>query len=432
MTARELSTDEAVSLVRPVDTIGLGLVTATPVGLLKALSRRDDWRDLTFSGGLILGIFDVFLHPNVHYRSSFYGGGERHYQSKAADIQFVPSFFRHYGLLIQHLAPRVMMMQGSMPDARGRVSLSLYNGAHFDEFLAAGRDPNRLLIVECSPHFPRTFALDGFVNDISLEEIDVVVFTDEHPTVLAAEIGTPEDFAIADIASTFVKDGTTLQTGIGAVPSLVANALAERDGGDYGVHSEMFTDGLFALCATGKVTNAKKMIHRGTSVITFALGSEAMYEYLHENPQVGFAPVQYVNDPSVIAKNPRMVSINSALEVDLQGQIIADTMGARQYTGVGGHMDFVEGTSLSLEHTSLICLQSTALVNGQRKSRIIGDMTPHSVVTTPRHLAGVIVTEYGSADLRGLTVKERAQAMVAIAHPEFRDELTATAELLGR
>lgn len=432
MTARELSADEAVSLVRPVDSIGLGLVTSTPVGLLKALSRRDDWRDLTFSGGLILGVFDVFMHPNVHYRSSFYGGGERHYQANGADIQYVPSFFRHYGLLIQHLQPRIMMMQGSMPDARGRVSLSLYNGAHFNEFLAAGRDPERLLIVECSPHFPRTFALDGFVNDIALEDIDVVVYTDEHPTALAGETGTPEDFAIADVAATFVKDGTTLQTGIGAVPNLVATALVQRDGGDYGVHSEMFTDGLFALCAAGKVTNSKKTVHRGMSVITFALGAQSMYEFLNENPTVGFAPVQYVNDPSVIAKNPRMVSINSALEVDLQGQIVADTMGARQYTGVGGHMDFVEGTSLSLEHTSLICLQSTALVNGERKSRIIGDMTPRSVVTTPRHLAGVIVTEYGSADLRGLTVKERARALVAIAHPDYRDELSVAAELLGR
>ena len=127
-----------------------------------------------------------------------------------------------------------------------------------------------------------------------------------------------------------------------------------------------------------------------------------------------------------------MVSINSALEVDLQGQIVADTMGPRQYTGVGGHMDFVEGTSLSLEHASLICLQSTCTINGELKSRIIGDMTPHSVVTTPRHLTGVIVTEYGFADLRGLTVKERARAMVSIAHPQFRDELTAAAELLGR
>jgi acyl-CoA hydrolase len=432
MTARELSAEEATGLIRPVDAIGLGLVTATPAGLLKQLSLRSDWEDLTFSGGLLLGIYDVFLHPNVHYRATFFGGGERHYQANGADIQFVPSFFRHYGLLIQHLAPRVMMMQGSMPDANGRVSLSLYNGAHFDEYLAAGRDPDRLLIVECSPHFPRTFALEGFVNDISVDDIDVIVYTDERPTVLPDEVGTPEDMAIADFAATFVRDGTTLQTGIGAVPNMVANALAERDGGDFGVHSEMFTDGLFKLCSSGKVTNARKDVHRGTSVITFGLGSAEMYEFLHENPTIGFAPVQYVNDPSVIARNPRMVSINSALEVDLQGQIVADTMGPRQYTGVGGHMDFVEGTSLSLEHASLICLQSTCTINGELKSRIIGDMTPHSVVTTPRHLTGVIVTEYGFADLRGLTVKERARAMVSIAHPQFRDELTAAAELLGR
>ena len=430
--ARELSAEDAVAMVRPVDAVGLGLVTSTPVGLLRELSRRQDWEDLTFSGGLILGVFDVFMHPNVHYRSSFFGGGERYYQSQGADIQFIPSFFRHYGLLIQHLAPRVMMMQGAMPDTRGNVSLSLYNGAHLAEFLAAGRDPNRVLIVECSPHFPRTLALEGFSNEISLDDIDVVVYTDEHPTVLAKEEGSPHDIAIADYAASFIRDGCTLQTGIGAVPNLVAEALVKRDGGDYGVHSEMFTDGLYQLCASGKVTNECKPIHRGVSVITFALGSQEMYDFLHKNESVRLAPVSYVNDPAVIARNHRMVSINSALEVDLHGQIVADTIGARQFSGVGGHMDFVEGTSLSLEHTSLICLQSTAVVEGVRKSRIIGDMSPHSVVTTPRHLTGVIVTEHGFADLRGLSVKERAQAMVSIAHPQFRDELADAAELLGR
>jgi acyl-CoA hydrolase len=372
------------------------------------------------------------MHRNVHYRASFYGGGERHYQAQGADIQFVPSFFRHYGLLIQHLAPRVMMMQGSMPDEHGNVSSSLYNGAHLNEFLSAGRDPSRLLIVECSPHFPRTLALEGFINEISLNDIDVVVHTDERPTILAADPGTKEDMAIAAVAATFVRDGATLQTGIGAVPNLVAQVLAKRDGGDYGIHSEMFTDGLFQLSAAGKVTNRCKGQHPGTSVTTFALGSRELYDFLDENVRVGFAPVSYVNDPTVIAKNHQMVSINSALEVDLQGQIIADALGARQYSGVGGHTDFVEGTSLSLEHTSLICLQSTCVVGGERKTRIIGSMSPHSVVTTPRHLAGVIVTEYGYADLRGLTVRERAKAMVAIAHPEFRDELADAAELLGR
>jgi acyl-CoA hydrolase len=432
MSARELSVEDAVALVRPVDTVGLGLVTSTPVALLKGLSSRDDWEDLTFSGGLVLGIFDVFLHPNVHYRSSFYGGGERYYRDHGGDVQFVPSFFRHYGILIQHLNPRVMMMQGAMPDAHGNVSASLYNGAHLEEFKKAGRDPDRLLIVECSPHFPRTYALDGFSNEISLDDIDVVVYSNEQPTVLANDSGSPEDVAIAGFASAFVRDGATLQTGIGAVPNLVAKALVDGDGGDYGVHSEMFTDGLYQLSISGKVTNQQKNIHRGSSVTTFALGSREMYDFLHESADVRFAPVQYVNDPGVIAKNHRMVSINSALEVDLQGQIIADAIGVRQYSGVGGHMDFVEGTSLSLEHTSLICLQSTCLVDGELKSRIIGGMSPTSAVTTPRQLTGVIVTEYGSSDLRGLSVKERALALVSIAHPAFRDELSHAAHQLGR
>jgi acyl-CoA hydrolase len=432
MPAREMSAQEAVGLIRAVDSIGLGLVTGTPRTLLEELSRRSDWRELTFSGGLLMGTHDVFTHPNVHYRASFFGAGERHYQARGGDVQFVPSFFRHYGLLIQHLNPRVMMMQASMPDCNGEVSLSLYNGAHLEECRRAGTDPDRLLIVECSPHFPRTRALEGYDHTLRTDEIDVLVITEAPPTELLVETGAPEDFAIAGYAASYIPDGATLQTGIGAVPNLVARALAEGDGGDYGVHSEMFTDGLFELAKVGKVTNSRKVHHRGVSVTTFALGSSPMYEYLHENPEVGFAPVSYTNDPSVIARNPRMVSINSALEIDLQGQIVADTLGARQYSGVGGHMDFVEGTSLSLEHTSLICLQSTALVNGVRKSRIIGAMDPHAVVTTPRHLTGVIVTEYGSADLRGLSVRERAHALIAIAHPDFRDELSACAESLGR
>lgn len=432
MAAREMSADDAAALVRSHDAIGLGLITGTPTALMKALSRRVDWEDLTFSGGLILGHYDVFLHPNVHYRSSFFGGAERSYVASGADTQYVPSFFRHYGLLIQHLAPRVMMTTASMPDPNGRVSLSLYNGAHLEEYERAARDPNRLLIVECSPHFPRTHALEGHVNHLDLGEVDVVVFTDEHPTIFPNEPGSPEEAKIADYAAAFIGDGATLQTGIGAVPNLVAQALVNGDGGEYGVHSEMFTDGLYQLIAAGKVTNRKKNIHRGTSVITFAAGTQEMYDFIYDNPAIGVAPVTYTNNPHVIALNHRMVSINSALEVDLHGQIIADTLGARQYSGTGGHQDFVEGTSLSLEHTSLICLASTALVNGIRKSRVVSTITAHGVVTSPRHLAGVIVTEHGAADLRGKTVRERAQAMIEIAAPEFREELAAGADLLGR
>jgi acyl-CoA hydrolase len=325
-----------------------------------------------------------------------------------------------------------MMAPVSMPDENGHVSLSLHSGAILEELVRAGRDPDRLLIVEASVHFPRTHALVGHENHLDLEDVDVIVYTDEQPTTFANDPGSPEDSKIAEFAARYIPDGATLQTGIGAVPNLVARALAKGDGGEYGVHSEMFTDGLYELMAAGKATNTKKTINRGTSVITFAAGTRDMYDFMDDNPDIGVAPVFYTNDPHVIAQNHRMVSINSALEVDLQGQIVADTIGARQFSGVGGHMDFTEGTSLSLEHVSLICLQSTATVDGVLKSRIIGDMTPHSTVTSPRHLAGVIVTEYGSADLRGLTVKERAAALTGIAHPQFRDELSAAAELLGR
>ena len=429
--ARELSVEEAVALVRPVDSIGFGIITGTPVALFRALGARSDWEDLTFSGGLSLGSPDVFLHPNVHYRVNFFGGNERALIAKGADVQHVPSFFRHYGLLIQHLKPRVVMAPVSMPE-NGRVSLSLHNGAILEELVRAGRDPERLLIVEASSRFPRTRALVGHENHLSLDDVDVIVYTDEPPTTFANDPGTPEDSMIAEFAAQYIPDGSTLQTGIGAVPNLVARALVQGGGGEYGVHSEMFTDGLYELMASGKATNTKKTINRGTAVITFAAGTQEMYDFIDDNPDIGVAPVFYTNDPHVIAQNHRMVSINSALEVDLHGQIVADTIGARQFSGVGGHMDFTEGTSLSLEHVSLICLQSSATVGGVLKSRIIGDMTPHSAVTSPRQVAGVIVTEYGSADLRGRTVRERAAALTAIAHPQFRDELTAAAELLGR
>ena len=422
----------AAALIRARDAIGFGIITGTPVAMFEALSRRSDWEDLTVSGGLVLGAFELFHHPNVHYRASFYGGAERSFVARGADTQFVPSYFRHYGILIQHVQPRVMMTPTSMPDENGRVSLSLYNGAHLDELRRAGRDPERLLIVECSPRFPRTRALEGHDNHLDLEDVDVIVFTDREPTVFPNDPGTPEDLRMAEFAAEYIRDGSTLQTGIGAVPNLIAQALVHRDGGDYGVHSEMFTDGLYQLIAAGKVTNARKSINRGKAVITFAAGTRAMYDFIDDNPMIAMAPVFYTNDPHVIAQNHRMVSINSALEVDLQGQIIADSIGPRQYSGVGGHMDFVEGTSLSLEHTSLICLQSTCRVEGELKSRIIADMTSFSAVTSPRQLAGVIVTEWGSADLRGLTVRERAEALIAIAHPQFRDELTVAAKSLGR
>lgn len=431
MSAREMTADEAAGLVRARDSIGFGLITATPKALLAALSRRGDWEDLVVCGGLTLGTYDLFAHPQVHYRCQFLGGAERAYQAAGHDVQYVPSFFRHYGLMMERLGIRVMLLAGSLPDADGHVSTSLYNGATLEECRRAGRDPDRLLIVEVSPHYPRTLALEGHSNSLHVSEIDALVYTEERPNIIPNEGGTENDARMAAFAAAFIPDEATLQTGIGAVPNMVAHALAEGPGGDYGVHSEMFTDGLAQLMRVGKVTNAAKSINRHKSVITFAAGTQDTYDFIHENPDIGVAPVFYTNDPSVIVQNHRMVSINSALEVDLLGNLGADSIGTRQFSGVGGHMDFVEGTSLSTEHVSIICLESTATVGGELVSRIVPSMHPFTSVTSPRHLAGVVVTEQGSADLRGATVRERAERLAEIAHPQFRDELREAARRLG-
>jgi acyl-CoA hydrolase len=194
----------------------------------------------------------------------------------------------------------------------------------------------------------------------------------------------------------------------------------------------MFTDGLMALHRAGKVTNDAKSLFNGVSITTFALGSSELYRWLDGNEEVAFVPVQVVNDPTVIARNHSFVSVNGALSVDLYGQVVADAIDGKQISGVGGHEDFVAGAEMRLDDHSLICLRSTAVANGVTRSRIVPLLPEGSVVSTPRHHTGVIITEYGAADLSGLTVRERAQALVELAHPDFRDGLAEVAATLGR
>jgi len=269
-------------------------------------------------------------------------------------------------------------------------------------------------------------------NRLSVNEIDVLVRGEEVPFELPGEAPTEADLAIAQHTLPYITSTATLQTGIGAIPNTVAEALAQREGGEYGIHSEMFTDGLWKLQASGKVTNAHKGIYDGFSLTTFALGSKGLYEWLHENRDVRFAPVSVVNDPTIIGQNRNFVSINGAISVDLYGQVVADSVAGAQVSGVGGHEDFVAGADLSLDDVSLICLRSTIEVNGETVSRIAAQLPLGSVVATPRHHTAVIVTEFGAADLRGATVRERAHLLADIAHPQFRDELRAAAEVIAR
>jgi acyl-CoA hydrolase len=424
--------DEAAALIRTTDSVGFGLGPANPDAFLTALGRRDDWVDLTVGGALLLGYYEVLAHPGVHYRCGFFGPAERMLLAGGANIELVPGGFRQFAPILRRYDPRVMTVLAA-PPLDGTVNLSLHIGATYDELLLAGEDPDRLLVVEVNPHLPRTRSLGPeYTNTIPLELIDVLVEADGAPFTLPAAVPDEIDEAIAEQARSYVTDGATLQIGIGAVPNMVAALLAQGPGGGYGIHSEMFTDGLMSLHQAGKVTNDAKSVFNGVSITTFALGSSELYAWLDGNEAVAFVPVHVVNDPSVIARNHSFVSINGALSVDLYGQVVADHIDGKQISGVGGHEDFVAGAELRLEDHSLICLRSTAVADGVTRSRIVSVLPEGSVVSTPRHHTGVVVTEHGRADLSGLTVRERAAALAEIAHPDFRDGLRAAAATFGQ
>jgi acyl-CoA hydrolase len=430
---RFCTVEEAVGLVRPVDSIGFGLGPANPDTFLTALGRRDDWQDLQVGGALCLNLYDVFTKPGVSYRCGFFGPAERVLHSMGHRVELVPGGFRQFAPILARFAPRIMVVQAAPPAESGAVNLALHFGATRPELLRAGRDPDRLLIVEVNANLPRTASLPpDFDNTIPLDVIDVVI--ESTGTPFALEEGAPDDVdaAIAEHALSYVHEGSTLQTGIGAIPNVVATKLAQGQLGGFGIHSEMFTTGLMRLHKAGKVTNKAKGVFDGVSVTTFALGSSELYRWLDGNLDVAFLPVETVNDPTVIAQNANLVSINGALSVDLYGQVVADSIEGRQISGVGGHEDFVAGAELHLDAHSLICLRSTVQRDGVLVSRIAGVLPEGGVVSTPRHHTGVVITEYGPAELSGLTVRERAHALAEVAHPDFRAKLHEVAEGLGR
>ena len=419
---------QAADRLQPVDSLGIPLGTGQPPALMTALGERDDWADLRIYGALLLAWSEAFRHPNVHYLSGFFGPVERSLRDAGANISFVPADFRRFEPLLEQQAPRVMATVASPPDESGWCSLSLHAGGTVKELVRAGADANRLLIVEVSPHFPRTSGLPPeHRHAIHVDQIDVLVASEAQPFALPEPEPGEIDAAIADHARRFVAEGSTLQTGIGTIPSAIVGRLAEGDGGEYGVHSEMFTNGLMRLHQAGKVTNRKGQFD-GVSVATFAGGSPELYGWLEGNDQVAFLPVDVVNSPDLIGRNRMMVTINAALAVDIHGQVVADTIQGRQYSGIGGHEDFISGPALALEDRSLLCLPSTVTVAGEVRSRIVPFFDAGAVVTTPRHQVDVIVTEHGAAELQGLTVRQRGLALAEIAHPDFRDGLREAAE----
>ena len=424
----QMSMSDAISLIRPTDSLAVPLGPGVPTGFLHALGERDDFVDLRVFGALLPDLFQLFMRAGVHYSSGFFGPAERFLRDAGAAIDFVPADFRRFEPILERLQPRVMATAAA-PPVDGWVSLSVHAGATVDELHRAGADPNRVLIVEVSEHFPRTFGLEPLhPHRLHVDEIDVLIESDRAPLTLADTEPTDAERTIADHALRFISSGCTLQTGIGGIPSQIAALLAESDMGDFGIHSEMFTTGLMKLHLAGKVTNNKGGDFDGFSPTTFAAGVPELYSWLHNNDDVRFLPVKVVNSPESIARNKNMITINGALAVDLAGQVVADTIAGMQFSGVGGHEDFVSGPGLETSDRSLVCLPSTSMVDGQLVSRIMATLPEGSVVSTPRHQVDIIITEFGVAELEGRTIRERARALAAIAHPQFRDELLASAE----
>lgn len=419
-----LSPAAAIDVIRPTDTLAVPLGPGVPGQFLHALGTRDDWDDLLVFGALLPDLYELFTRSNVALQSGFYGPAERFLIATGAKVDFVPADFRRFAPTLEQIAPRVMATAATPPDGAGWMSLSLHAGASVEELKRAAADPDRLCIVETSPHFPRTIGLPPeHRHALHVDDVDLIIEGDATPFELADAPATEVEQAIAAFAADFVPDGATLQTGIGGIPNTVAALLAEGSGGGYGIHSEMFTTGLMRLCKAGKVTNDHKGEFDGFAVTTFAAGSAELYEWLDDNDTVRFLPVDIVNSPESISRNREMITINGAMSIDLAGQVIADTIGGAQFSGIGGHEDFIAGAGLELSDRSLICLPSTTTHDGVLVSRIAGMAAAGSIVTTPRHQVDVVITEFGVAELAGKTVRARAAALAAIAHPDFRAEL---------
>jgi len=322
----------------------------------------------------------------------------------------IPKLFRSGE---QHLD--AVLIQVSPPDQHGNCSLGISV-----EATRAALQVARKVIAWVNPQMPRTHG-DSF---ISLKQIDRY-FEFSAPMPLHLQ---PEQSAITtqigERVASLINDGDCLQMGIGAIPDATLACLGNHK--DLGIHTEMFSDGILPLVQSGVITNAYKRKHRGRIVTTFAMGSQALYNFVDDNPEVAFLDVEYTNDTSVIRKNPQTVSINSALQVDLSGQVCADSIGTQIYSGVGGQMDFVRGAALSEGGRSIIALPATAA--GGSVSRITSLLNPGAGVVTTRAHVHYIVTEYGVANLRARSMQERAQALVGIAAPQFREQLAVQAK----
>ena len=408
------SAEEAVKAIKSNDRVFVHGGVATPVQLVLALTARaEELRDVEI----------VHLHTEgpapyaaANYTASFrtnclFVGANIRNAVNEGLADYIPIFLSEVpGLFRRGILPLdVALVQVSPPDRHGFCSL----GVSVDVARAAVQVA-RHVIAQINPNMPRTHG-DGLLHVSALH--GAVVVDDPLPEIVASQ-PTPVESAIGRYVAELIEDGATLQMGIGAIPNAVLSALHSHR--DLGIHTEMFADGAIDLIERGVVNNAQKRIHPGKVVSSFAMGTRRLYNFIDDNPQVVMLDVAYVNDTAVIRRNPRVTAINSAIEVDLTGQVAADSMGTVQYSGVGGQMDFVRGASLSEGGKPIIALPSAT---SKGISRIVPHLRLGSGVVTTRAHVHYVVTEYGIAYLYGRNLRQRARALIDIAHPAHRQEL---------
>lgn len=412
--------EEAVGVVKSGDRVVFAHAAGESQTLSNALmGRANELHDVEIVHMVALGPAE-YCKPGMekHFRhNSLFVGGTTREAVNSGQADFTCCFFSEIPRLFRDriLPVDVAFVHLSPPDEHGFMSFGISV-----DYTKVSAECASTVIAAVNPNMPRTLG-DCFIH---VSEVESIVETEEQIIEIPLpRIGEVEQ-AIGEHVAALIENGSTLQLGIGAIPDAVLLFLKEKK--DLGIHTEMFSDGVVELVEQGVVTNKAKSFHRGKMIATFLMGSRRLYDFVSNNPQVEMHTVDYTNDPFNISRNDLMVSINSALQVDLTGQICADTIGYRQYSAVGGQVDFVRGSGRSRKGKSVIALPSTA--SGGKMSRIVAALTEGAAVTTSRNDVHYVVTEYGAVDLRGKTVKQRAELLVSIAHPDFRHELMEEAK----
>jgi len=410
-----VTADEAVKNIKSGDRVVTGHACGEPKEIINAMVRNMDLYENVEIVHMVSMGESEYAKPEMasHFRhNSLFAGVTTRQAIADGRADFTPCFFSEIpGLFKEGTLPvDVAIIQLSVPDEHGYCSFGVSN-----DYTKPAAEAAKIVLAELNDQMPRTLG-DSFIH---ISDIDYIVETSNELIELQPpKIGEIER-AIGKNCAELVEDGSTLQLGIGAIPDAVLLFLMDKK--DLGIHSEMISDGVVDLIEAGIVTNNAKALHQGRTVVTFLMGTKKLYDFVDNNPSVVMYSVDYVNNPCIIAQNYKMVSINSCIQVDLMGQVAADTIGLKQYSGVGGQIDFIRGTSMATGGKSIIAMPSTA--SKGKLSRIVSILDEGATVTTSRNDIHYVVTEYGIAQLKGKTLKERARALINIAHPDFRPQL---------